>query len=89
MRVCTGNGRNLEFCDKHAPTEAEAKRLYGAGFDRDYGENRFAYDPEHPPYDDGETFQCCVCHKKLVYGRSSGLAAVLNPPAADEAIATW
>lgn len=56
-RIYTGDNSPLDFCQKHFPTEEEAKKLYGKGEGPDGRGNCFGYDDDHPDYD-GENYHC-------------------------------
>ena len=63
-RVRNGFSDPIDFCKKHMPSEAAAKRRYGAGEGPDNRGNCFVYDDDHPPYED-ETYRCQTCNKLL------------------------
>ncbi len=65
-RIYDGSSNPLDFCRKHWPNEATARRLYGSGEGPDGRGNCFAYDAEHPDYD-GEDYKCDHkgCNKRL------------------------
>jgi hypothetical protein len=60
MRIYTAKNDPLDFCDECAPTEEEALELYGEGEGPDGRGNCFAYDAEHPDYDDDD-YRCHEC----------------------------
>jgi hypothetical protein len=54
-----------DFCLRHFPTEAQARRAYDDGSEADDGRgNCFEHRGEHPPYD-GEGYTCAICNKPL------------------------
>jgi len=64
-RIYDGESNPLDFCRRHFPSEAIALRRYGAGEGPDDRGCCFAYDAEHPDYEDGFTYHCETCRKTL------------------------
>lgn len=87
MRVDRSDSTPLDFCDKCAPTEAEAEAKYSHGKDGPDGRgNCFAYDCWHPQYSEVGDYRCAGCGKILMEPPcSSGIYAVVSgknkPPA--------
>ena len=68
MRICTSDNSVMDFCDLCRIEEDAAFDLYGYnGDDPDGRGNCFAYDAEHPPYeDDGcSVYKCYCCGSRL------------------------
>lgn len=67
MRIYTSASDPLDFCAKCAPTEEQAEAKYGnLGDGPDDRGNCFAYDAEHPEYDDAEMgYRCEKCRRPL------------------------
>lgn len=66
-RIYTSASDPIDFCKKHFPSEADAEEEFGdVGDGPDDRGNCFAYEAEHPPYDDlvGE-YTCEVCNCEL------------------------
>jgi hypothetical protein len=67
MRIYTSANDPYDFCVGCRPTEDEAEEKYGAMGDGPDGRgNCFAYDAEHPPYQDFDCYyQCDECGEWL------------------------
>lgn len=64
-RIYTSANDPLDFCKKHFPSEANARKQYGnVGDGPDGRGNCFDYDAGHPEYD-GTGYVCHKCGKKL------------------------
>lgn len=93
MRVCSGDGTPFDYCDDCAdeivPTEEDAREVHGAGEDPFDGRgNLFAYDVEHPDYEE-DGYRCARCGKKMVWPSLSGLLAAVRRLGDDETYSTW
>ncbi len=67
MRIYTSASEPLDFCIYCKPGEATAKTDYGNEGDGPDGRgNCFAYDAEHPDYEDGG-FYCEICGEELTW----------------------
>jgi hypothetical protein len=66
-RIYDSASNPVDFCKKHFPkTEGHAELILGnKGEGPDGRGNCFAYDAEHPSYDDFGDYQCAVCHRTL------------------------
>lgn len=64
-RIYTSASDPVDFCRRCFPSEAGARRTYGAVGDGPDGRgNCFSYDDEHPDYE-GEGYRCRNCRKTL------------------------
>lgn len=59
-RVVDGSSDPIDFCKRHFPSAAHARKLYGAGEGPDARGNCFEHNAEHPPYA-GEGYRCDQC----------------------------
>lgn len=65
MRIYTSESDPLDFCIHCQPSEAAAEELYGdLGDGPDGRGNCYAYDAEHPDYEDGGIY-CENCGIEL------------------------
>lgn len=65
MRIYTSQSDPLDFCKRHAPGEALARKRYAnLGDGPDGRGNCFGYDQDHPDYD-GEAYTCHTCGCRL------------------------
>jgi hypothetical protein len=64
MRIYNGYNKPLDFCRDCAPTESEAFQRFSAGEGPDNRGNCYAYDAEHPDYEDGP-YYCEDCGRVL------------------------
>lgn len=66
MRVCDSRSIPHDYCRTCAPSEEDAFEMWGnVGDGPDDRGDCFAYDPDHPPYDDGEDYYCADCGELL------------------------
>lgn len=60
-----------DFCKKHFPSRKDAQEEFGnVGDGPDGRGNCFAYDAEHPPYEDDD-YTCRVCGCRLTTERDN------------------
>jgi hypothetical protein len=65
-RLYTSTNEPLDFCANCFPSEDEAEDIYGdMGDGPDNRGNCFAYDADHPTYDEGRFYRCECCRKFL------------------------
>ena len=66
MRIYASNNDPFDFCKNCMPDEDEALHELGdVGEGPDGRTNCFAYDAEHPSYDDGIEYKCYICGEIL------------------------
>lgn len=66
MRIYASDNEPIDFCRNCFPTEKEAIEEYGnIGDGPDDRGNCFAYDSDHPPYQDGVLYICMFCDEVL------------------------
>lgn len=65
-RIYTSTSDPIDFCNKCFPNEKSAYNRYGfLGDGPDGRGNCFAYDAEHPPYEDDGDYKCEKCNATL------------------------
>ena len=65
MRIYTSESIPVDFCKACAPSEAEALEMFNdLGDGPDDRGNCFAYDEEHPPYEETD-YKCADCGESL------------------------
>lgn len=65
MRIYASNNDPIDFCDTCSPNETEALERFGNwGDGPDNRGDCFAYDADHPSYDENDYF-CFGCHVAL------------------------
>lgn len=81
-RIYTSANDPTDFCRFCFPTEQQAERKYeNLGDGPDGRGNCYAYDAEHPPYDDGDVYRCTTCRRLL----GDADDAIANPNDAESA----
>jgi hypothetical protein len=64
-RIYTSQSDPLDFCRVHFPNEKNAEARFGKlGDGPDERGNCFAYDAEHPSYDETD-YRCHSCRRRL------------------------
>ena len=66
-RLFTSTSEPVDFCSRHFPGERLAEDRFGnLGDGPDGRGNCFAYDADHPPYEDQyPEYRCATCRAKL------------------------
>lgn len=65
-RIRTSCSDPIDFCRSCFPSEDDAEEEYGdVGEGPDGRGNCFAYEDEHPPYEDDEYYRCATCDVRL------------------------
>lgn len=64
-RIYTSASDPIDFCNKHFPTEDQAKRRFSCLGDGPDGRgNCFGYAEDHPDYEDTD-YRCHTCRARL------------------------
>ncbi len=67
MRIYASNNEAIDVHKWHAPTEEQARRIWGMALKGPGPDGRgdcFAYDAEHPPYG-LEDYHCYICGDRM------------------------